>query len=730
MNPLESSMRTAALICALIVPSAVLASAVPPAPVFPAGGTVDILQGVRVADPYRALENPTDPAVAAWSDAENERARAYLDALPGRAGIAAKLTRLITATSPAYADLQAKGPTVFALYNDPAKQQPSLVMLNAEADPASRRDLVDPNVIDPSGHTAIDWYVASPDGSRVAVSLSLGGSEDGILHVYDAASGKEIETPIPRVQYPTAGGGVAWTADSRGFWYTRYPGPEVPEAERHFNQSAYLHRLGSDIAGDKLALSAKDGLPRTGEIYLDNRDGGARALASVELGDGGQFQIFVLDPDGSARKVATYEDDVIASAIAFDGTIFGVSRKGAPMGKVQKLSPPYATGFAAAPVIVPPAAKSAIIDGGEFTTPLTVVRDRLFVSRIAGGPSVVTVTDLSGGHGATLDLPAVSSVGEIDATPSGDALYSVSQYLTPTLFNRWSASTGASRPTDLAVKSPISFADAEVVRAFATSKDGTKVPLNIIRHKGTTLDGSNPTLLYGYGGYGVSQTPNFAGPNVRTWLDAGGVYVIANLRGGSEYGETWHHQGMLTHKQTVFDDFTAAAETLISLGYTRHDKLALRGGSNGGLLMGAMITQQPALARAVVSQVGIYDMLRVELDPNGAFNVSEFGTVKDPAQFKALYAYSPYHHVKKGTAYPAVLMMTGANDGRVNPLHSRKFTAALQNATSSDRPILLVTSKTSGHGIGSSLADRISQTTDWLTFLFDQLGMDTAAAAK
>jgi len=721
-------MRAATLFCALFAPAVAIAASLPPPPVFPPGVTVDVLQGVKVIDPYRALENPADPAVAAWSDAENDRARAYLDALPGRADVAAKLTRLITATSPAYAGLQAKGSSVFAFYNDPAKQQPSLVMLDAAADPASRRSLVDTNVMDPSGHTAIDWYVASPDGGKVAVSLSLGGSEDGTLHVYDVATGKEIGTPIPRVQYPTAGGGVAWSADSRNFWYTRYPGPDAPETERHFNQSVYLHSLGSDAAADKLVLSAKDGVPRTGEIYLDNRDGGAHALASVELGDGGQFQIFVLGPDGSARKVGAYEDDVIAAAIAADGTVFGVSRKDAPMGKVQKLSPPYAGGFAAAPIIVPPDPKSAIIDGGEFTTPLTVVKDRLFVSRIAGGPSVVTVTDLNGGHVTTLALPEVSTVGEIDATPVGDALYSVSQYLTPTLFDRWSA--GASQPTDLAVKSPISFADTEVVRAFATSKDGTKVPLNIIRRKGTALDGSNPTLLYGYGGYGVSQTPYFAGPNARTWLDAGGVYVIANLRGGGEYGETWHHQGMLTLKQNVFDDFTAAGETLISLGYTRHDKLALRGGSNGGLLMGAMITQQPALARAVVSQVGIYDMLRVELDPNGAFNVSEFGSVKDPAQFKALYAYSPYHNVRKGTAYPAVLMMTGANDGRVNPLHSRKFTAALQAATSSDRPILLATSKTSGHGIGSSLSDRISQTTDWLTFLFDQLGMDAGAAAK
>lgn len=717
-----------ALALSLALPTA--AATVGGPPVFPPGPTVDVIQGVRVADPYRALENPADGAVQAWSDAQNARTRAYLDALPGRGAVAEKLTRFITAASPAYASLQARGGGVFALYNDPARQQPSLVVMNAAADVASRRELIDPNSLDASGHTAIDWYEASPDGAKVAVSLSLNGSEDGTLHVYDVATGREEGTPIPRVQYPTAGGSLAWTADGKGFWYTRYPPADAPEAERHFNQSVYLHSLGADPAADAVVLSAHDGLPRTGEIYLDNRAGGSAALASVELGDGGQFQHFVLTPDGAAVRVAGYEDHVIAAAISADGVVFGVSRLNAPMGKVLKLSPPYTGGFATAKLIVPPDPAAAIIDGGEFTTPLTVARDHLFVSRIAGGPSVVSVYDLDGGHGASLPLPPVSAVGEVDATPSGDAFYSVSTYLKPTWFARWAAASGASAPTGLAMTSPISFDDTEVVRAFATSKDGTKVPLNIIRRKGLVLNGANPTLLYGYGGYGVSQVPRFAGPTTRLWLDGGGVWVIANLRGGGEFGETWHQQGMLTRKQNVFDDFAAAGEALIANGYTSHAKLALLGGSNGGLLMGAAITQHPALARAVVSQVGIYDMLRVELDPNGAFNVTEFGTVKDPDQFKALLAYSPYHHVEKGVAYPAVLMMTGANDGRVNPMNSRKFAAALQAATSSDRPILLRTSKTSGHGIGSSLSERIGVATDLLTFLFDQLGMDATAAAR
>jgi prolyl oligopeptidase len=266
------------------------------------------------------------------------------------------------------------------------------------------------------------------------------------------------------------------------------------------------------------------------------------------------------------------------------------------------------------------------------------------------------------------------------------------------------------------------------VREFAVSKDGTKVPVNILRRKGTRLDGNNPTLLYAYGGYGHSMRPGFNFEQ-RLWFDRGGIYVIANLRGGGEYGEDWHLAGNLTKKQNVFDDFAACAKHLITRGYTRPDKLAVEGGSNGGLLMGAFLTQNPGLARAVVAHVGIYDMLRVELDPNGAFNVTEFGTVKDPAQFRALHAYSPFHNVTDGTKYPAVFFLAGETDGRVNPANSRKMTARLQAATASGHPILVRLSSASGHGMGTALTERIAQKADVLAFLFDQLGMASSPEA-
>src|SRR4051812_21859807 len=345
------------------------AAPLPPLPSFPPGNVTDTIQGVGVADPYRALENGDDPRVRAWSDAQNGRTRAYLDALPGHAAIAQRIGRLIRAASPSFAALQARGGRVFALYNDPALQQPSLVTLAASLDPASRRPLVDPNRLDPAGHIAIDWFVASSDGSRVGGSRSRNGSEEGPLHIYDVASGREIEPPIERVQYPTAGGAMAWAADGSGFWYTRYPDESAPEGERHFNQALYYHRLGAPIAGDRLVLGPANGLPRTAEIFLDGGRGAA-ALASVQLGDGNQWQHFVLRPDGSFVQIGRYEDRVIGGAvIAGDGTVFGVSRLGAPMGRGVRLDAPYAGGFARARVIGPAQAHAPIIHGGESPAP-------------------------------------------------------------------------------------------------------------------------------------------------------------------------------------------------------------------------------------------------------------------------------------------------------------------------------------------------------------------------
>ncbi|HUJ02767.1 MAG TPA: prolyl oligopeptidase family serine peptidase [Rhizomicrobium sp.] len=727
---MKSALRAAIVfgsVCAAA--AAFAATAILPPPATLMGNTVDTIWGVKVADPYRWLENSDDPKVQAWSDAQNKRTRAYLDALPDRTAVKDELTKLIKETSPAYYHLEARGARVFAYYSDPKFQQPMLVTLDASADPASRKTVLDPNKLDAKGLTAMDWFVPSGDGTKVAVSLSQNGSENGTLHVYDVASGKEIDTPIPRVQYPTAGGSLAWAADGKGFWYTRYPSADAPKDDQAFYMQVYFHKLGTDAKNDKLVLGKADGLERISEIFLDNRFNLDRVMAMVQRGDGNIWAFYVLGEGQAPVRIGTYEDDIVYATFGPDGAVYAISQKNAPNRKILKLKPPFAEhALASAPVIVPES-KVAILSGGaeEQQADLSFSPGHLFVRDIVGGPNDVRIFDLDGKAEGLLPLPEVSGNSEIDPLANGDVLYDVSTYVRPIYFMEWTPSSGKAKETGLKMTSPVSYADAKVVLAFATSKDGTKVPVDIIMKKSETLDGTNPALLYGYGGYGISQTPYFLGATWRLWLDAGGIFAVANIRGGGEYGERWHKEGMLTRKQNVFDDFDAAGEYLVDKQYTSHDKLALLGGSNGGLLMGAEITQHPDLARAVVSEVGIYDMIRVELDPNGAFNTTEFGTVKNEADFKALYAYSPYHHVTKGTAYPAVLMMTGATDMRVNPMQSRKMTAALQAATGSDRPILLRTNKTSGHGIGSSLDERIAERTDFLTFLFDQLGMKFAA---
>jgi prolyl oligopeptidase len=351
-----------------------------------------------------------------------------------------------------------------------------------------------------------------------------------------------------------------------------------------------------------------------------------------------------------------------------------------------------------------------------------VTSSRLYVTYQLGGPSEIRVFDLQGRRQAGPNILPVSSVGQIVAVQNDAVLYQNSSYLEPSAWYLFSPDKGTTVKTALVTESPVDFSDCQVVREFAVSKDRTRVPVNIISRKGVKLDGSNPVLLTGYGGYGISIEPDYSALR-RVWIDHGGVFAQANLRGGGEFGQQWHEEGMLTNKQNVFDDFAAVMQYMIDAGYTSPEKLAIMGGSNGGLLMGAMITQHPELCRAVVSSVGIYDMLRVELTPNGEFNIPEFGTVKNLEQFRALYAYSPYHNVKNGVAYPSVLFLTGANDPRVDPMHSRKMTAHLQEATSSGRPVLLRTSSKTGHGSGTPLTEQIDRSVHYHAFLLNELGL-------
>jgi prolyl oligopeptidase len=517
------------------------------------------------------------------------------------------------------------------------------------------------------------------------------------------------------VNYPTAGGSIEWAADSRGFYYTRYPqANERPPEDRHFYQHVWFHRLGEPTSNDRYIVGRE--FPRIAEIALHGNRDGTQLLATVRNGDGGEIAYYLRSADGRWSAVAGFKDGVKRLSFGAGGMLYGMSIADAPLGRIIAV-PAIRPSLANARIVVP---ESKIVAEDVVAT-----RSKLYVTYRDGGPSIVRIHALAGNLVKQLETPPASTVSVSERLDGDDVLVTTMSYVQPRAVARYDARADRLVPTDLNGRYAFNLDDAIVEREFAVSKDGTRVPVTIVRRKDSRLDGDNPTLLYGYGGYGITMSPYFS-PLLRLWLDYGGAYAVAGVRGGGEYGEPWHLAGNLTRKQKVFDDFAAAAGMLIERKLTRPDKLAIMGGSNGGLLMGATLVQHPQLVRAVVSEVGMYDSLRWELQPNGEFNVTEFGSVKDPEQFRAMYAYSPYHNARDGTPYPAVLFSAGDNDGRVAPYESRKMTARLQAASSSGRPVLLRTESAAGHGVGTALSTRIEEQTDVYAFLVNELGMTPA----
>lgn len=705
--------------------------------------------GTKVAEDYAWLEDDKDPETLAFTKLQSDFARAHLDALPDRTKIKERIAALKKTSASDFLALRHEAGALFALEDDGVKQQDTLVVLGLDADPKAARTLVDPNVIDKDAHTTIDWFVPSPDKKLVAVSLSKNGTESGDVHVFDVATGKEKGEVVTRVHGGTAGGSLAWNADGSGYWYTRYPRAGERSAEdRDFYQQVWFHKLGTPESADTYAIGKE--FPRIAEVELDRSDDGKAVLAIVANGDGGEYEHHVV-AGGKWTRLTKLDDLVTTAVFAPDGKIYAISRKGALRGKVISWSPP----FDKPPVDVMP-------EGDGVIEHVVVTKGALYVVELVGGPSRVRriplggkpeplareaprpaaktagkkrpatppakpeppVTIQPGERGtvaAEIPLPPVASVSS--ALRVGEDLFlRIESFTEAPAWYRYRASEHRLAKTALAKKVPFDTSDVEVLRETCTSKDGTKVPMSILAKRGRAKDGSAPALVTGYGGFGVSRKPRLR-TWYRAWLDDGGIIVETNLRGGGELGEAWHRAGMLLAKQNVFDDFAACAQTVVDLGFTKPARLAAYGRSNGGLLMGAALTQHPELFRAVVAQVGIYDMMRSELTTNGQFNVTEYGSVRDDKQLRALLAYSPLHNVKDGVAYPAVLFMTGANDPRVDPFHSRKMVARLQAATSSDRPILLRTSEGTGHGSGTPLGAEIEETADMLAFLYKELGV-------
>jgi len=680
--------------------------------------TRDTYHGTVVADPYRWLEDWTDPAVRSWSKAQSACARRYLDELPAAPKIRERLTQLLTVergttyTSPKY-----RAGRLFIIRRAPGAQQPSLVWFAHTDLSGTPNVILDPMRFDPGGQASIDWYVPSNDGERVAISLSSGGSEGGTLRVFNVSSGKPVdEPPIENVSKATASGDVAWSADGRGFFYTRYPrAGERPEHELSLHQQVYYHELGTSPATDRYELGKE--LPPIAEIMLQAQASSGRVIARVQNGDSGQFRFFVRDPDGRWRPFGNFGDGHVELAFGTGDDLFVLTKAGAPRGKVLRMSA-RDLNLSHARTVVPESDTALAHSSYQDDPPvITVTRSALLLLYQLGGPAQLRAFSLDGKPRPGPTATPLSQVLSVNALADDEALFAVESFVTPPRWAHYSALTGATRPLQAAADGPRPWTDVSVEREFAVSRDGTRVPVSILRLRGMPTRG---LLLTGYGGFNIARPPSFS-PQVRVLLEQGIAYAVANLRGGSEFGEQWHRQGSLELKQNVFDDFMAVGQYLLDKGYAPKGKLAITGASNGGLLMGAVLTQRPQLAQAVVSGVGIYDSLRNELGPNGAFNIPEYGTVKDEHLFRALRAYSPYHNVREGERYPPTLLLTGENDNRVNPMHSRKMIARLQAANASHAPLLLRTSGNTGHGSGKPTSAYVEELTDMYSFIMKSL---------
>lgn len=680
-----------------------------------AGDASDVLHGVTVKDPYRSLELPDSAETKQFIESQNAFARKTLDIIPGREKIRSELKAILETQSDSYAELSESKGSFFAMKLQPPKQQRFLVKLSSLDADKKEQIIVDPGAIDKTGRTAIDFYNVSPDGKLVAVSLSKNGSEEGDVSVFEVSNGKKVYETIPRVYI--AGGDLEWTPDSKGFVYTRNPREgERPKEDMNVYTQIFHHKLGTATAKDSYELG-KEFLRISQPKISDSKDG--QILLAVQKGDGGEFMHFLRSKDGKWKKIADYSDRIAKFVFGEKGDIYGISLKNAPLGQV--VHGPIKGFDVNKTTVVIKESKEAIV--GDIYSPNTLLisQGRIYVEYQTGGPSEIRAFELSGKEAEAPLAPAIASISNISKLDQGRVLFAARSFLEPNAYYLFDPKTGKTGRTSLAEKNPIDVSGYTVTREFARSKDGTMIPVNIVLPAGVKAGTPIPFIVTGYGGFNINFEPRFIGAYAAL-LKAGVGYATVNLRGGSEYGTAWHDQGSLTKKQNVYDDFIAAVEHLGKNKFADPDRIAIVGGSNGGLLMGAVLTQRPELFKAVIAMVGYYDMVRYENEPNGQLNATEYGSVKDKTQFDALYAYSPYHHIKEGVKYPATLFTVGATDVRVAPWHSRKMAARLQAATRGPLP-LLITTFDAGHGAGSSVQQRIDQFTDSFSFVLSQFGM-------
>ncbi len=673
---------------------------------------VDDYYGTRVPDPYRWLEDPDSPESRAWIDAENQLTEAYLAAIPARTTIRDRLTKLWN--YPKYGAPFRKARRYFFFKNDGLQNQSVLYQqASLTADPET---LLDPNLLSEDGTVALSTLAVSDDGRLLAYGTSASGSDWEEFRVRDVATGKDRPDHLKWIKFS----GASWTKDGAGFFYSRYP-EATDKALTDVNrfQKLYYHRLGNDQAQDVLVYERPD-QPDWG-MNAEVTDDGRYAVLNVWLGTDRRNRVYYLDLKDAKRPKVTGEvvrllDDFDASYtfVGNDGPVFYfLTDLDAPRKRVIAIDTRH-----------PERGRwrEVIPQGPDVLDGIQIVHDTFVAHYMHDASSRLRLFALDGRFVKELPLPTLGSIGAISGERKDDEMfYAFTSFLYPTTIFRYGFKTGA---TSVFKAPAIDFDPSgyETKQVFYTSKDGTRVPMFLTHKKGLRLDGSNPTYLYGYGGFNISLTPAFS-VAMLVWLERGGVYAVPNLRGGGEYGEEWHQAGMHDKKQNVFDDFIAAAEYLIAQGYTSTPKLAIAGGSNGGLLVGAAITQRPDLFGAALPAVGVMDMLRFHKFTIGWAWVTDYGSADSAAQFPYLYKYSPLHNIRAGTRYPATLVTTGDHDDRVVPGHSFKFTAALQAAQAGLQPVLIEIETKAGHGAGKPTSKLIEEQADRMAFLVKNLEM-------
>ena len=680
----------------------------PPAPHTERENVVDDVHGVKIVDPYRWLEADASDRVRDWTDRQNARTRAVLDALPERAGFARRLRELLSVGL-----LSTPRPIAGRIFHTRREgEQKQAVLYVRDGVGAPDRALIDPNSLDRDGLVTIDWYYPSPDARYVAYGLSRGGDEMSTLHVIETVTGKNLVDRIPYTQRST----VAWISSDGGFYYTVHPAPgSVAAGDENYYRRVRYHRLGDDPAKDQLVFG--EGRPKEDILGVSaSLDG--RWVLFTALKGWARSDLYLLDRDHPERGLATVLEgkDAIAEGFVLDGRVWLRTNLDAPNYRVVSVAceAPDASRWE---TVVPE--QDAVIQGFERT------RDRLAVLRLHRATSRLATYDLRGRDERDISLPSVGAIEIVEGEHDGDRIGYTFQSFTqpPIAFVADARTAKAQEVARLRMPDGLDVAGISVEQTTYASRDGTEITMFLVHRMDVRPTGDIPTVLTGYGGFNISRTPVYSA-GAAVWVEAGGLFALPNLRGGGEYGERWHRAGMLANKQNVFDDFHAAAEALIARGWTNAGHLAIAGGSNGGLLVGAALTQRPALFAAVCCAVPLLDMLRYQNFRIARFWIAEYGSAEDAQQATWLRRYSPYHNVVAGVRYPPVLFTTAEGDSRVDPMHARKMAALLQaQSEDPESVVLLRVDRDAGHGIGKPLDKQVDDFADQYAFIAWRTGL-------